>query len=68
MAKGRTDGEDTESECDPRDEPSWTDPFTSHVGRNLEDDVRDVEDGQDFVVVVSLQMQVFLESGELCIT
>ena len=68
MAKGSANGEDTKSECDSRNEPTWTNPFASHVGWNLEDDIRDVKDGQDLVVIVSGQVKIFLQSSKLCIT
>ncbi len=40
-----------------------SDPFTCEVGRDLKDDVADVEDGQDRVVVVPYQSEVFLETS-----
>ena len=66
--KPSADGADTETEGDRRDVPPRADPFAGHVGRYLEDDVGDVEDGQDRVVVVAFQTEIPLESREPRIT
>jgi len=68
MNKGRADGADTETERDGWYEPARAEVFTSHVGRYLEDDVRDVEDGENDIVIITPQAQVFLESSEFGIT
>lgn len=59
------DGADAEPERDGGDEPAGADPLAGHVGGDLEDDVGDVEDGEDLVVVVARHVKVLLEPGEL---
>lgn len=44
--------------------PQETTYFAAKVGRDLEDDIRDVEDTQERVVVVSRHLQVLLETSE----
>ena len=65
MHEGRADRADAEHERDDRDEPSRPDPFTGYVGRDLEDDVGDVEDGENGIVVILLQPEFFLKTGKL---
>jgi len=57
----------TECQGDSWDEPTRSNDLAQHVARNLEDDVRDVKDGEDFVVVVAFETQVFLETCQSCI-
>ena len=40
-----------------------SDVFTGEIRWDFKDDVADVEDGQDRVIVVSLQPKVFLETS-----
>jgi hypothetical protein len=47
------DRADTETQGDERDKPPRSDPFASHVCRDFEDDVGDIEDGENPVVVVA---------------
>jgi hypothetical protein len=44
---------DAEAERDDGDEPAGPDPLAGDVGGDLEEDIGDVEDGEDGVVVVS---------------
>ena len=62
------DGADTKPEGGSRDEPARANPFAGHVGRNFEDDVGDVEDGENLVVIVTFQVETFLEARELRVT
>jgi hypothetical protein len=62
--EGGSERADTESERDGRYEPARADPFAGHVGRDLEDDVADVEDGQHGVVVVATHAKLFLQTGD----
>ena len=57
--ESRADGTYPESERDGGDEPAGTDVFAGHVGGDLEDDVGDVEDGEEFVVIVTFEPEVF---------
>ena len=43
------------------------DAFVQPGGTHLEDDVADVEHGQNLVVVIALQLQVLLETGQTSI-
>lgn len=61
-------GSNTKAEGDAGDEPARTKVFAGEVRWDLEDDVADVEDGQHEVVVVSDQLQVFLETRQTCIS
>lgn len=45
-------------------EPTGSNPLTRHVGRNFAYNVRDVEDGEEFVVIVAFKIKVFLKTGE----
>lgn len=45
-------------------EPTWADDLAANRCRDLEDDIRDVEDRQDHVVIVALQVKVPLEAGK----
>lgn len=62
--KGSANGRNAEAEGDDGDEPSWADPFAGNVGGNLEDDVADVEDGEDGIVVVARELEVLLQAGQ----
>jgi hypothetical protein len=55
-------GSNAKADRNGRDEPARTPPFADDVGRDLEDDVRDVEDGQDGVVIVALHAEILLET------
>jgi hypothetical protein len=45
-----------------------THKFTAYRGRDFENNVRYVEDRKDSVVVIALELEVFLETSEACIT
>lgn len=60
--EGGAERGDAEAEGDGGQEPAGADPFADDVGGDLEDDVADVEDGQDGVVVVSFQFEVRFEA------
>lgn len=62
--EGGADAADAEAEGYRGDVPAWADVFAGHVGGDLEEDVRDVEDGEDFVVVVAREAEVGFEAGE----
>ena len=62
--ESRADGTDPKPESDGRDEPPWADDFADHVGRDLEQNVRDIEHGEDPVVIVAAQLQIFLEPSD----
>ena len=66
--KSGADGADTETEGDGRDVPPRADPFAGHVGRNFEDDVGDIEDGENLIVVVAFQAKILLETSQLGVT
>ena len=55
-------GSNAKADRNGRDEPARTPPFADDVGRDLEDYVRDVEDGQDGVVIVALHAEILLET------
>jgi hypothetical protein len=63
-----TNGANAKPKSNGREEPSWTDDFAAYVGWNLKDDIRDVENRQDFVVVVSGQVKILFESHDLGVT
>lgn len=48
--------------------PAWSKIFASHGGRDLEQDVTDIEDGENNVVIISDQFKIFLEASETGIT
>ncbi|KAI6749433.1 hypothetical protein HG530_015272 [Fusarium avenaceum] len=58
------DGAESEAEGRQRNEPARTHVFAEQIRGDLEDDVADVEDGEDEVVVVSLHPEVFFQTGE----
>jgi len=62
-----TDGDDTKCERDCWKIPSGAYPLAGHVGRDLKENIGDVKDGEDGVVVVIFQVEVFFETGEPCI-
>ena len=62
--EGGADGADSEAEWDAGNEPARANPFTGHVGWDLEDNVGDVEDGENPVVVISFQVEILLETSE----
>ena len=64
MHESRTDGTDAEAERDGRNEIARPDELAADVGGDLEDDVGDVEDGEDLVVIVSLQFEIFGKTGD----
>ena len=66
--EGRGQRDDAEAEGDGRDEPAWPNPLAHDVGRDFEDNVRDVEDGEERIVVVALEAQVPLETGDFGIS
>jgi hypothetical protein len=66
--KGCTNGADTKSQRNSRNKPSGTDPFARDVGRDLEDDVRNVKYGENFIVVIAFKTEFFLETGDFCVT
>lgn len=49
-------------------EPARTPPFADDVGKDLKDDVRDVEDGQNGVVIVTLEAEILLETCQMSVT
>jgi hypothetical protein len=61
--ESRADRADTKPKRDDWDEPSWAYPFAGNVRRDLEDDVGDVEDGENGIIVVSGQMKIFFETS-----
>lgn len=64
MDKGGSDRCYSKTERSGRDEPAGPDPFTAHIGRNFEDDITDVEDGQELIVVVTFHVEVFFETSK----
>ena len=62
--KGRAYGADAEAERDGRNKPAGPDPLTGHIGGDLEEDIGDVEHREDLIVVVVLQLQVLLQTGQ----
>jgi hypothetical protein len=48
--------------------PAWAHPFAYHIRWDFEDDVTDVEDGQDGIVIISLESQVLFEACDFCIS
>lgn len=65
--KGRRNGNGAKAQRDDGDEPSRTDPLAADIRRNLKEDVRDVEDGQDLVVVVTFEVEILLQTCQACI-
>lgn len=51
-------------QSDDGDEPAGADPLARQVGRDLKDDIRDVEDRQHGIVVVAPEIEVALEASE----
>jgi hypothetical protein len=49
------------------DEPTRADIFTQGGAWDFEEDVADVEDAEHGIVVVTLEVEVFLEAGQTCI-
>jgi len=56
--------QNAEAECCRWYEPARSDPLTGHSTWDLEDDVGDVEDGENLVVLVSLQTEILFKSSE----
>lgn len=48
--------------------PPGTHPFASHIRRNFENNVADIKNGQDRVVIVSLEMEILFQTGQTCIS
>ena len=48
--------------------PTPADPFRGHVGKDLEEDIEDVEDKENFVVFITYQAEISLETSQLCVT
>jgi hypothetical protein len=53
MHKRGADGTDSKAERNDWNEPSRSDPFTSYIRRDLEDNIGDIEDRKHGVVVVA---------------
>lgn len=68
MHKSGADGADAEPDGYYWEIPPRTNPFASHVGGDLEDDVGDVKDRKDLVVVVTFHAEILLEAGKPRIT
>ncbi len=68
MDKGGADRDDAETERNGRDEPAGPDPLAHDVGGNLEQNVRDVEDGEQGIVVVTRHAKVFLKASNFGIS
>jgi hypothetical protein len=62
------DRADAKTEGKGGDIPPRTDPLASHVGGNFEENIGDIEDGEDFIVIVTFEAEIFFESGDLRIT
>ena len=62
--EGGEDGGEAEAERGQGDEPAGAHPLAHDVGGDLEDDVADVEDGEDDVVVEAGEAEISLEAGE----
>lgn len=65
MAEGSADGHDSEKEGDGWNEPPRANGLACHVGRDLKEDVGDVEDRENDIVVVARKAEVLLETCEL---
>jgi hypothetical protein len=63
-----TDRADTKAKREKGNVPPWAEPFAGHVGRDFEEDIRDIEDGENFVVVIASQAKIGLETSQLCVT
>ena len=63
-AKPGCDGEGSNADCHAEILPARTEVLACESRRDLEEDVTDVERGQHFVVVISLQSKIFLETSE----
>jgi hypothetical protein len=66
--KGSAEGADAKTEGETRDEPPRPYQLACHIGRNFEDDIRDIENREHFVVVVAFEVKVLSETSELRIS
>lgn len=64
LAEGGGDGDDAEGEGGGGEEPAGADPLAEDGGGDLEEDVGDVEGGEDDVVVVAFEVEVLVEAGD----
>lgn len=55
---------DSEADSQKGKKSFWSKVFAGHVGRDLEKDIRDVEDAEDYIVVESREPQVFLQASQ----
>lgn len=67
MYVGRCDGRAPETECACGDEPTRADVFAERVAGQLEQNVRDIKDGEHGVIVVAFQVQVLLHACDTSI-
>ena len=65
MDKGGGDGGHSEEQRRAWEEPTRSDPLTHDIGRDLEQDVRDIEDGENDIIVVAFETKVLLQAGNL---
>lgn len=68
MYKGSPKGCNTKAERSGWNKPTRTDPFAGHVRRDLENNVRDVEDGDELVVIVARELKILFKTGKPGIT
>ena len=61
--KSSTKGRDAKEERQKWKKPAGAHPFANKVRWDFENDVRDVEDGDDGVVVIALHAEVFIETS-----
>lgn len=64
MYKGSPKGCNTKAKRSGWNKPTRTNPFAGHVRRDFEDNVRNVEDGDELVVIVALELEILFKSGE----
>lgn len=65
--KSRANRTNAEAEGDDGNEPTRTNPLAADVEGNFENDVTDVEHGQNSIVVIAFESKVFLKSGQACV-
>ena len=64
VTEASEDTAESEAEGCSGDEPAWTHVFAERGARNFEEDVADIERGEDRVVVVFLEIEILFKTSE----
>lgn len=67
MNKSGDDRHDAEAQGDSWDIISGSKNLAQHVRRDFEDDIRDVENTQNSIVIVTFEAEILLETGQFSV-